>query len=402
MSRSSLNQIGLLAVYAALVAYALQPGWSQDFLPWYSAGQLVLTEQVDEIYLPATSTDLFSSRPAFIQASLAAAGRSANAHEVTAFVAPPPSLLLTFPLLWLSYPAAATLWRLLLAGVAIASLHTLAARRNEIADHGESRWIVGVLLFLPILGHAITAGQPSVLLLGAAALGVGNTRWAAVCFPAALAAAIMFKVFPVLLIGFLFLMGRRRVAGWTLGICTVWTILSFATLPGALWIGFFEGLRALTQGVITDSNNLSIDALLLRWASGETTVRFTSPQAWTAILAGATKAAVLALAVATAAGWRQANEDRRWSASWIGTLSLTPLLWIHYLVVLPAVLPMRSSRDQLYSMVLLVAAGAWMVLRSVDAIPALLLGTLGSLLWLLVVAAVLVREPAGDQHSPAD
>jgi hypothetical protein len=202
----------------------------------------------------------------------------------------------------------------------------------------------------------------------------------------------MFKAFPALLVGFLFLMGRRAVAGWVLGICCVWTTLSLVVLPGALWIGFFEGLRVIGQGVITDTNNLSIDALLLRLASGGVTTSFTTPPTWVLLVAGAVKAGVLTLAVATALGWRQVDAERRWGGAWIATLSLSPLLWASYLVVLPAILPCRSERDQRRRLVLLAAAGGWMLLHGVRVLPPMLLGTMGSLLWLLMVTAVLFSE----------
>jgi hypothetical protein len=397
------NRIGLLAAYAILLIYALYPGWSQDFLPWYSAGQLLLAGQADQIYLPGDARDLFSSSASFIQTSLSAAGGAAEADEITAFVAPPPSLLLTLPLNVFPYPVAAVLWRLALAGIAIAALHGLAPRRGQVENGEAHRWTLGVLLFLPLFAYTIGVGQPSMFLLGAAVLAEPSRRcWAPWVFAAALSAAIVFKAFPALLVGFLFLMGRRALCGWVLGICGLWTTLSFVFLPGALWIDFFEALRAVGRGVITDTNNLSIDALLLRLASGETTTLFATPPTWVQLVAGAAKAGVLALAVATAVGWRQLDAERRWGAAWVATLSLSPLVWAPYLVVLPAILPCRSARDQRRRLALLAAVGGWMLLHAVRLFPTLVLGTMGSLFWLLAVTAVLFGETPRRSDPAAD
>ncbi len=395
MARNSERSPGALAlagVYLLLLLAALRPGVAQDFLPSYTAARLIEQGRLDAVYLPADAPHLFASAPAFVAASIAAGGPEVEARSVTAFVAPPPSLLPVLPLARLPYWAADTAWRLGLALLAIASLQRLVRRRSgSLAERRGTLWAMGTLGATPILLYALGLGQSALFLLGAAAFFGSERTRSRLAFCLLLAAAIVFKLFPALLLGFLWLMGRRSEAVWTALICAGWTGLAAILLPTDLAPAFLKGLTAVSGGVITGWNNLSLDALLLRLDTGIATWWFREPGPGLGVLLGAGKLPVLAAAVWVAAGRTGASAARRWGAAWAGTLTLSPLLWAHYLVVAPALLADRTPREAGVRTALLGACGLWLLLELSGRVSQATVGNLGSLLWLLIAGTLLYQ-----------
>ena len=394
MSRTpgrSPGAVALAGVYGLLLLSALRPGVAQDFLPSYVAAQSVASGRVDAVYLSPDARHLFDSPPAFVEASIAAGGEAVSPENVTAFVAPPTSLLPVLPLALLPYPVAESLWSLGLAVLAIASLQKLLRRRDgPLAERSGTLWALGTLGAAPILWYAVDLGQSAVLLLGAAAFFEPDRSRPRIGFCALLASAVVFKAFPVLLLGFLWLMGRRSEVAWTVAFGAAWTALAAVLLPVELLPAFLDGLGAVSGGVVTVWNNLSLDAFALRLETGVATAWFRDLTLPARLATGAVKGVILLLAGLIAAGRTGAAPTRRWAAAWAATLTLSPLLWAHYLVVLPALLGERTPREARLRAVLLAASGLWLLLELSGLASAATVGNLGSVLWLVIAGALLL------------
>ena len=388
-------------VYVLLVFAALHDGLALDFLPSYAAAGLVLEGRSDAIYLLPDAPHLFASPQPLLEAAVEATRGRATPEDVTAFVSSPASLLFVLPFAALPYGIASILWRLGLVFVAIVCLRDCSRRRLSAGSDRGLLWALGLLAAAPLLMYAAMLGQSSLLMLGAAAIYDPDRKQQGAGFRLLVAAAVVFKVFPVVLLGFLLLMRRSRDVLWIAGITALWTLLALAVLPHALFPDFFDGLRAVGARVTTEWNNFGVEALLLRLGTGTTTPWFQDVSL--PIRAAASAARVCAFvaagfAIATGRGGGRAQ----WGAAWAATITLSPMLWAHYLVVLPVLLLERNRFEAAARALILAGCGGWLLLRASGAIELTSAGNLGGVLWLASAGVLLAQawwQPDGP--SPA-
>lgn len=180
----------------------------------------------------------------------------------------------------------------------------------------------GVTFASPALLTAISVGTISpLLLLGLAALW----RWRNRTGVSALAAAclLLAKLFLWPLVVWLWFTGRRRAAAAALAGALVATVAAWA----------WNGLAGLTDYV----------AVLDRLALTEGPQGY-SPLWWMAHSSALFLVAAVAGAAAVAMTARRRTESTSFSIAVAVALVVTPILWLHYLALLPAVVAVRSRR----------------------------------------------------------
>jgi hypothetical protein len=325
-------------VVAALVVPFLaiaSPSAFQDFVPGYAAATLVRRGEPGAVYLPRGAEDLFQGAPAFTRASLEAAGPlGLDRAQVTAFVAPPPSLLIDLPLARLPYRWAARVWAL---GQAALACFGLVALDRRIARGGRA-WGVAVLAFAPVMLLVGVSGQSSCLLLAAAcAFALPSGRLADAALAVSLSAAVAFKLWPAPALLALPFLGRPRAAAYALACIGAWAALAVGILPRALFPSFAASFAWMAGHVVPDAKNLSFESVLLRMAAGRSYTNLVAPSTGAALFAGAARGA-LAVAFGGAFVRRRPSPELAWAGLWASLLAFSPLLWDHYLVVVPALL----------------------------------------------------------------
>lgn len=226
-----------------------------------------------------------------------------------AYAYPPLVAVLTAPLTLLSYNAAAALWVVLSAAAVGLALWLLDVRDWRC---------YGAVFLWPSTLTSISIGTVSpLLLLGVAAVWRLRNRWGAAGAVAALVVAAKLFLWPI--VPWLWLTGRRSAAASAAVAAVVASVLAW------WWIGF-AGLR-------------SYPALLARLTAVEAPFGY-SP-AWR--LAGDVGLIVIALFLA-ALGLRLRHHERALlRLATLSALLLTPILWLHYLVLLAVALPRRFS-----------------------------------------------------------
>jgi hypothetical protein len=225
------------------------------------------------------------------------------------YVYPPLLAALLAPFALLSYHLAAVLWVLLSAAAIALGLWLL-----EVRD-----WrCYGAVFLWPSTLAGISVGTLSpLLLLGLAAAWRFRARTPAVAAAVALVVSAKLFLWPVLV--WLWLTGRRAAA--------LLAVALAALAAAAAWsrIGF-AGLG-------------SYATLLRRLDAVEAPYGYAP--AWQ--LAGAAGLVVAAIGCAALAYRVRGSERRAFAVATVAALLLTPILWLHYLVLLAAALPRRFS-----------------------------------------------------------
>jgi hypothetical protein len=255
----------------------------------------------------------------YIAAGAVAHGRSPYPEQVAlltwaggaqhAYAYPPLFAALTAPFTLLSYHAAAVVWVLLSSAAVGLALWLLGVRDWRC---------YGAVFLWPSTLTAISIGTVSaLLLLGVAAVWRLRDRWRAAGAVAALVVVTKLFLWPI--VPWLWLTGRRKAAA-----CAVVTA-AVASVFAWWWIGF-AGLR-------------SYSTLLARLTTVEAPFGF-APAWHVAGYVGLTIAATVCAAV----GFRlRFREQALLRVAALTALLLTPILWLHYLVLLVVALPRRFS-----------------------------------------------------------
>jgi hypothetical protein len=325
----------LLAALVIPMLGALSASPYQDFLPGYVASVLLRQGHAADIYLPAGAPSLFDGSPAFVREALAVgAPVYARRETVTAFVAPPPSLLAYAPFAHLPYPWAAHLWVALQGLLMSLSLWVLDRRAREA---GIS-WRPALVAFTPAALLVGVSGQSSgFLLAAAAAFFLPRSRSADVLLAASLATSIVFKLWPAPALVALALLGRWRAATYCALMVALWVALAVLVLPPALYFAFAASASWVATRVVSVPRNLSIANALAKLILRANTTDFVAPSGSLTLLEGAARMG-LVLAFGGAFFRGRLHPELGWAAVWCLLLACSPLLWDHYLIVAPALL----------------------------------------------------------------
>ncbi len=393
----------LLGAWAAL-AYPVNQ--AIDFQPFYIASHLVAQGKLDSVYVPPTATSLNDLPAEYVLEAEARIPDYLVALQ-TGFVAPPAVLWIMTPLSWLDYSTATTVWRALMAAVVSGSILGLMGivPRQANTEAAMSALLVPMGL---VAWYTVAAGQNTPLVLAAAValvrLGPATQSLSTAVLLAAvtLALAIVFKLFPLLLVVPLLAAGHWRVAGLAAGLAGLVGTLAWLVGPAELTSAFLQTAAGLSRGIITSWPSLSLDAAIARLWYGQASGQFLllpDALAWAlkAMKGGVFLAACLLCL--PAAGLPHAQ---RMTVALAGLLAVVPLVWYHYLLVVPVlmlpVLPTRLGH-------LAVACG-W----GLGLVPVVRAATgqhmtaahLGTLLWLVILgltfALAVQRSLAAETH----
>jgi hypothetical protein len=340
------ERFALAATALLLVVTAIAAPSSQDWIPFQTASLLVSKGLWSDVYPMASAGSLFDVTPRFSQAAASIA--SFPPGTLPGFVAPPPAAFLALVFQALPPAAAQALARLAqIVPLLIALVWQERALRDR-SPNGRSDWSLLLLSSVPLLFYTVLVGQPSAWLVPAAAATLlppskTTDTVGGVC----LALAALCKATPLALIPALWWLGRRRLAVIAGGVVVAATIVTLPFTPMSAWIGFLQTVSRLSSVVIADWNNLAPDAFFTLWGRG------TAGENWEAALsveraAGVSiRIALLGAAVYVVVARSTSGSTRRHAALWLAWLSASPLLWLHYLVVLLPVcaFELQSSRS---------------------------------------------------------
>jgi len=248
---------------------------------------------------------------------------------------PPTFLLMIAPLAHFSIYTAFWIWTAFNAICLALSIFLLFGPGSGIPP--RLVWVLVPLLtfFVPIRVH-FSVGQsklPVLLLvvLVMRLMGKKCDRTAGL----ALAAAILMRVFPVILLGYVILQRRWRVFAYTVIGLTVGVLLTLFILGAGAISGFQTGVSSLTTHWTRMPQDLSLDAFISRFfwhfigsypASPIDHIRKLAIAGETLLITGLTIRATLAT---------PSGEDRDWSifSLWVVTsVLLSPIAWIYYQV----------------------------------------------------------------------
>jgi hypothetical protein len=388
--------------------------YSLDFPSFYTASIATFNLNLSP-YAPATLNQLID-------------------QQVFSYVYPPQSLLLFYPLSFLSYGQAQML--MLVLNHALFLLITfMTIRILNLSLRRDSRKIallVGYLLvFRPII-LTVWSGQVSLILLALLLafwmFARGNRP---VLAGAMLALAIVLKAYPVLLLPFLLISRRHRETLSTLGWLALITAVAAAIIPATTWADWF--FNVIPQGgygrVPADLGspampwNQSMSGFLARLFTSDEWTQAVFPNA-----GGIATAKILTYLAAAAVGLislgvvfkcrNRSPEAALRQAMMVGlplTYLVAPLSWEHHAVhlipmLLGLLLVASPSRFPLYTMLYYLMVGMVAIIMTMDAVllyfPAVLaIWMLNCILTLRPApVAEAVVQPAGhfrQQHAPA-
>ena len=272
--------------YATLSLSTANSYW--DFHPFWNAGHDVLHGRSP--YPPPTAHVL--------------------AHEKS-FVYPAPAALLMVPFALLPFTVAATVFSLLLAAAVPAALFIVGVRD----------WRCYGIAFLSepvLLGVTLGTASPLLLLALAAMWRLRDRLWPAACL---LAAAIVLKIFfwPLLL---WFAFTRRLATAAAAAALIVLTTLAAWAAIGFRGFGDYpDELRVLNH--LLQGKGYSLVAAGLSLGAGRTVAEALP---W---VVGACLLAVVALR-----GRRAASDRLTFTLAVAAALALSPIVWLHYLLLL--------------------------------------------------------------------
>lgn len=356
---------------------------AQDAVPFVVAGELVSSDP-GAVYATG-ATDLYDLPPAFAERSCELTPPDHRCADVNvAFLSPPQTLPLLDALARLgSGELGILVMRLLGAGALVAGMVVLWRRLAHRTPRAPVLLAVTALILTPFATVPVALGQTSPLLFLSAAMGVGISERARgrVAFVLVWCATIVTKLVPAAMGVVLVVQRRWRTLAWAAAVMAVLTALTAALYPVDLFGQFVEATRRTTEFTVNHHFNRAADGLLRRWWSG-----FGSG-AWPGLLLG------LRLGVVAVLGWvgmRRRTDDEQWAFAWLASLFISPLLWGHYLWVVPGALGLAlASRPQLDDRMLALLPGFSLAV-SAFATPNVFQGPLPWLQLATLVAALVV------------
>lgn len=384
-----MTTLRLMVACAIIVAGGLATSAAQDWIPFHVAAGLASRGLWPSIYPPNSAQSLFDvttdyreearrsvqhdGAPAFLDSTL------------TSFVSPPPAALALQPFTKSAWRTSVTVWRLALAIPMVLALLWFAASAGDPAAAGRWSWLC--LAGAPLASYVVQSGQPSGWLMVAAAMSVlPATAPRDAAGGLALGLGVVFKATPLLVIAGLWLAGRRRLALIAAAVAASAVIGSLPLTGVESWTRFSAVSARLASVVITDWNNAAIDAALLRPVAGVDAV-FHKPTTLTFVVSQLSRLLLL-IACLAVAGRPAVEPARRAAAAWIAWMAVTPILWLHYLLLLVPLFgaqPGRKSGAGLVLVGLLSAAFLARVAGWQSGTHGYVLGAvwLASALWLL-------------------
>lgn len=243
-------------------------------------------------------------------------------HAVLESTHDPPAYLLSFaPLTLLPEPLAEILWNCVHA----ASLFLAVWLLCEVTPY---RWQFApvILLFPPVLSN-FDLGQLKLELL---CLLILTIRWAERrregLAGAALALASLWRIFPIVLLGYFAVRRNYRMLAWSIGWLCAGTLVTIALAGWTTCVDFLSVLHDFgEQGILVNEYDFSITAMILRGTGSK-------------LVALTVMALILAATVAASSG-----KEHHWRiySLWVVTaLLLLPVLWLYDLVFM--LIPMAS------------------------------------------------------------
>ncbi len=275
--------------------------------------------------------------------NLAQLGRKLGCTLPDSFMAnyTPPFLVMFEPLTRLSVDAAYWVWFATSTGALIAALTILFL---EYEVRGATMMVtLGLFMLFPgVTAHFYFAQSQFVLLLGFVVMLYGLRHRRDRLAGIALGLAVMFKLFPIVMAGYLLSRRRWRALAWTFGTITI----------GAVLLVPFFGLRDLLQffrnngqdPYILSYYNIAPSAFLSRVYWHLFTVH-SSDLLRHAIIHGFDLAILLMAFFASA--YEASSEDLGMSLWVLAMLLISPLVWVHYLplLIIPMVQVVSLRRD---------------------------------------------------------
>jgi hypothetical protein len=252
---------------------------------------------------------------------------------VTAYVAPPPALVLG----WI-VPAsriASKLWQLAVALILLTSVRLLERDLHRESEEALRYWHLTVLGMLPLMFYTILLGQTTAFLMAAVTATVMASSWRrALIGGAALGIASAFKGFPAIMILVAMVLKGRRLAVAAFAVVAILSLVISVVAPPKLWSDFFEVAKLLGTRVAADWNNPSPEAGLVAMTTGRVSSAWTTPPAWIRVVGVVLRSGIISVAVFGYFHMKTASRARRWSLLWIALFSAIPMSWSHYLLCL--------------------------------------------------------------------
>jgi alpha-1,2-mannosyltransferase len=358
---------GLIAIFQltlAITNFFLPAGktfdshmYGHDFLPFYTAGQLVRSGHADQLYDPAAVASL--ERQTIAQAKIAID------NQYGAFLNPPFAAL---PAAWLAawpYRAALAIWSMILGVFLIASVILLV---NMLPDQRDWRWwgLIPVLLFaaLPVWQAAIHA-QNTFFSLFVLALTANFWRSGRALAAGLSAGLLLFKpqIGAVVAVALIVSQGRRALVGLSITGAAL-ALVSALTMPGAMveYLTKLSGSLRAVQMVSTYPWHRHVTFLawwrmLIQGHTGGL------PTAMVKVLSEL--CALLVAVTLAAATWKIRAERRRVDRLIAATLVAMPLLMPYYLdydLTLLAVAAVLCAADAMANGVDRPILVAWVIL----------------------------------------
>lgn len=356
---------------------------AQDAVPFVVAGELVSSDP-GAVYA-TDATDLYDLPPAFARRSCELTPADVECGDVNvAFLSPPQTLPFLDALARLgSGELGILVMRLLGAGALVAGMVVLWRRLAHRTRRAPVLLLATALVLTPFATVPVALGQTSPLLFLSAAMGVGIAERARgrAAFVLVWCATIVTKLVPAAMGVVLVAQRRWRTLAWAAGVLVVLTALTAAFYSVDLFGQFVEATRRTSELTISHHFNRAADGLLRRWWPG-----FGSAP-WPVLLLG------LRLAIVAVLGWvgmRRTTDEEQWAFAWLALLFISPLLWGHYLWVVPGAVGLAlASRPQLEDRTLALLPGFSLAV-SAFATPNVFQGPLPWLQLATLVAALIV------------
>lgn len=358
--KASLRQTSriCLTIVAIAVIVAMAPAWlaimrpdpirPRDFVQDWASARNVLTGR--PVY-----TDQRQTLPDYI-------GRDTRGGLNVVYNAhPPTSVLVTVPFALLDYATAGWWWNVLSLVLLVVSLALLARGIGWQPTGWAIAPIVALLmLWVPLWLHTLQ-GQLGLLLLAlfTGAWWAGRQgRW--VWCGALLGAAATIKLFPILLLGLLMLLGRWRGVVAGMAAAAGLTILTGAALGIRAYIDYATVVVPQLDRWRPDWINSSLTGFFAHLFAPDTTIEPFWHNPTLAVLVSGL-AGLVVIGVVAWAAWQHGRTDFDgvYTLALTGLLLLSALTWSHYFVVLLIPLVIWARRLWLAGRA---AAGRWAVL----------------------------------------
>lgn len=364
---------GLYRAHLAVLAFWLASPFvivhrdAQDGAAFVAAAQRLLADDPVSVFVARNPGPPFDEAPG---ADREAFGRFARTYcenlverdcesTFASFLSPPPALLVYLPAAEAGGDTGMLLVRILAAAPTALAMELLWRALRPRTVPAARLLVVATTLTTPLAVNLVTLGQNTgvVFLAGVLGLRVVSAR-TDVALGASLAAAVVMKLFPALVLVHLGIRRRWRVLAITGAVLGAWSLITWLTLPRSLWAGFAEVLGVYRHDAYVLTHNRSFDALLQSTVLPDLRVG--------AVAAAASLVVRLALVIGLWARYvRRGGERLQGAWWWLAALLLGDFLWPHYLLLLlPAAAAVALERPGALVTVPLAAGGGALALAT--------------------------------------